>query len=214
MIKAFVFDIGDCIEPSTKFKIESLKELMQKYKLPESFVSTYLEMDKYHKPHMFHAQGDFEIMKRTLQELKLNYNVEDLLREMQSLFWEKLDKYYNKERLGEKFVKVVNFLKNNHYQVAILSDNSFEAKRKYLNLYKRLGLEFDAFVVSAEVGVKKPSRKVFQTLLDKLGIKPEETVYFGNNLERDAAAKDYGWDFVWVYGFTKVLILKNTMGRK
>ena len=34
MIKAFVFDIGDTIEPSTMFKIENLEELIKEYKLP------------------------------------------------------------------------------------------------------------------------------------------------------------------------------------
>jgi len=203
MIKAFVFDIGDCIEPSTKFEIENLEYLRRKYNLPKSFVKFYLQMDKYHELHMFHAQGEPKIMQKTLNKLKLNYNVKKLSEEMQASYWIKLKRYFTKEKLGREFIRVINFLRNNNYKTAVLSDNSFQAKRRYLNLWKKVGLKFDAFVVSAEVGVEKPSKKIFQTVLKRLKIKPKNAVYFGNNLKRDATAKNYGWDFVWIYGFMK-----------
>jgi len=214
MIKAFVFDIGDCIEPSTKFEIENLEYLRQKYNLPRSFVKIYLQMDKYHELHMCHAQGEPKIMQKTLNKLKLNYNAKKLSEEMQLLYWKKLKKYYTKEKLGREFVRVVKFLRNNNYKTAILSDNSFQAKRRYLNLWKSVGLEFDAFVVSAEVGAEKPSRKIFQTVLRRLKINSRNAVYFGNNLQRDSVAKKYGWDFVWVYGFMKNINPNRFNGKK
>ena len=203
MIKAFVFDIGNCIEPSAKFEIENLEYLRRKYNLPKSFVKIYLQMDKHHELHMFHAQGEPKIMQMTLNKLKLNYHAKKLSEEMQVLYWIKLKQYFTKEKSGKEFIKAVNFLRNNGYKTGVLSDNSFKAKRRYLNLWKRVELKFDAFVVSAEVGVEKPSRKIFQLILRRLKIKPESAVYFGNNLKRDAVAKNYGWNFVWTYGFMK-----------
>ncbi len=203
-IGAFVFDIGDCIEPSTKFETENLEHLRRKHKLPNSFVKTYLEMDKYHELHMFHAQGEPKIMQMALDKLGLTLNAKKLSVEMQELYWTKLKRHYTKEKSGKEFVSVVNLLKKHNYKIAVLSDNSFQAKKLYLNLWKKSGLKFDAFVVSAESSVEKPSKKLFQIVLKRLKIKPENAVYFGNNLERDAVAKEYGWDFVWVYGFMDV----------
>ena len=202
-IKAFVFDIGDCIEPSTKFGIENLEHLRKKYKLPNSFVKTYLKMDKYHELHMFHAQGEAKIMRMTLDKLRLTLNAKKLSNEMQELYKMKLKKYHS-EKLGKEFIYVMNFLKKHNYKIAVLSDNSFYVKKLYSNLWKKCGLIFDTFIVSAEVGVEKPSKKLFQTIIQHLKLKPENVVYFGNNLKRDAAAKKYGWDFVWIYGFLNV----------
>ncbi len=209
MIKAFVFDIGDTIEPSTMFKIENLEELIKEYKLPEFFKDTYLEMDKYHEPHMCHAQGEPKIMKMTLDKLGLNYNHEKLSKKMQTKYWAKLIDYYTKEELGKEFVEVIKFLREKNYKTAILSDNSIEAKNRYLEIWKNVGLKFDAFVVSAEVGVEKPSMEIFQTVLDRLEIKPSNAVYFGDNLKRDSAVINCGWNFVWVYGFIKDSFVKD-----
>lgn len=203
MIKAFVFDIGDAIEPSTRFEAENLKYLKRKYSLPKSFTDVYLQTDKYHELHMFHAQGEPKIMQMVLDELRLNLNAKKLSEEMQTLYWIKQKKYFTKEKLGKGFIKTINFLRNNNYKIALLSDNSFQAKKRYLKLWSKVRFKFDAFVVSAEVGEEKPSKKIFQSVIKRLKIKPENAVYLGNNLKRDATAKDYGWDFVWVYGFMK-----------
>ena len=212
-IKAFVFDIGDCIEPSTKFEIENLEHLRKKYKLPNSFVKTYLEMDKYHELHMFHARGEPKIMQMALDKLRLTLNAKKLSGEMQELYKTKLKKYHTEKKLGKEFMHVMNFFKKHDYKIAVLSDNSFSAKKLYSNLWKKCGLIFDAFVVSAEVGVEKPSKKIFQTVLKRLKLKPKNAVYFGNNLKRDVVAKKYGWDFVWIYGFMNVNP-KNFKGKK
>lgn len=203
-MKAFVFDIGDCIQPSTRIQIENLEHLKKKHFLPDEFVKAYLENDKYHELHMFHAGGEPKIMHKTLVKLGLNLNAEELSKEMQELFWTKVKKYYTKEEPGKEFISALNFLKQQGYKIAILSDNSLQAKEGYLKLWKELNLRFDVFVVSAELGTEKPSKEIFQKVLKQLNVKPEDAVYFGNSLERDSVATKYGWDFVWVYGFMNI----------
>lgn len=214
IIRAFVFDIGDCIQPSTKFETENIKYLRKKYNLPTSFVKTYLRINKYHELHIFHAQGEPKIMQMTLDKLGLKLNIKNISNEMQKLYWVKLKRYFTKENLGKKFMSAINFLKSKNYKVAVLSDNSFQAKRRYLNLWERVGLRFDVFVVSAEVGVEKPAEKLFQLALKRLKIKPENAVYFGNSLERDAVAEKYGWDFVYIYGFMDNVNPNKFKGKK
>jgi putative hydrolase of the HAD superfamily len=69
-----------------------------------------------------------------------------------------------------------------------------------------LGLQhyFDAVITSDDAGVKKPHAKPFTMALDRLGVKPEETVMLGDWAERDmVGAKRVGLTTVFArYGDT------------
>jgi putative hydrolase of the HAD superfamily len=51
----------------------------------------------------------------------------------------------------------------------------------------RLGLHhfFDAVIISENVGSEKPQSKIFRIATEKLGVKPEEAAYVGDDLETD-----------------------------
>jgi len=51
----------------------------------------------------------------------------------------------------------------------------------------RLGLHhfFDTVIISEDVGSEKPQSKIFKVAIEELGVKPEETVYAGDDLETD-----------------------------
>ena len=50
-----------------------------------------------------------------------------------------------------------------------------------------LGLDtlFDGIIISSEVGVKKPSPKIFHIAFERFGISPGDSVYVGNDLRDD-----------------------------
>lgn len=56
-------------------------------------------------------------------------------------------------------------------------------------IYNELPLEvrrlFDVVLISEEMGMKKPAKEVFQLAFDKLGMKPEDTVFVGDSAEDD-----------------------------
>ena len=201
-LKALVFDIGDTIYPSSSIRLEALKEVMRKYGLPDSFLEKYLEVES-----RIHATevSDENTLQRTIQKaldlLNIEMDSEEIAWNVRRTHWRKTKEFFTETWLGKEFQKVVNFLKKQGYKTAILSDNAIINKVWYIGLWKELHLEFDAFVVSEEVQANKPSEKMFGTIIELLKVNPGEAVYFGNNLERDAAALDYGWRFVWVYGF-------------
>jgi len=51
----------------------------------------------------------------------------------------------------------------------------------------RLGLHhfFDAVIISEDAGSEKPQSKIFKVAIEELGVKPEETVYAGDDPETD-----------------------------
>ncbi len=66
---------------------------------------------------------------------------------------------------------------------------------------RRLGILdlFDAVVVSADVGFAKPHPRTFQTLLARMGARPESSLYVGDNWLADVqGAKRLGMGAVWV----------------
>jgi len=59
------------------------------------------------------------------------------------------------------------------------------APKRLNDLCQRMGLALDLIVTSAEVGVEKPDPAIFHAALSKAGVKPEETVYVGDDYNND-----------------------------
>ncbi|KAF5835964.1 HAD-like domain-containing protein [Dunaliella salina] len=63
-----------------------------------------------------------------------------------------------------------------------------------------VGHLFDAIIISAEVGVEKPNRCIFEAALEALGIQPEEAVHVGDDRRNDLwGARDAGVH-AWLWG--------------
>lgn len=61
-----------------------------------------------------------------------------------------------------------------------------------------IGRFFDVRVFSDEVGRRKPERAIFEAALGALGLRPEEVVHVGDDLDADVAgAKGLGMHAVW-----------------
>lgn len=63
----------------------------------------------------------------------------------------------------------------------------------------------DLVVASAEEGVSKPDRRIFEIALQRAGCRPENTVMIGNRIDNDIVpAKKMGMKSVWIKrGFGK-----------
>jgi putative hydrolase of the HAD superfamily len=57
----------------------------------------------------------------------------------------------------------------------------------------------DAIAISVEVGIRKPRREIFESVLAELGVAPEETLHVGDNLDADVAgAAALGMPTAWI----------------
>lgn len=72
------------------------------------------------------------------------------------------------------------------YRVGLLTDGPEDTQ---LDKLDRLGWTdaFDAVVVTGAIGAPKPDPEAFATLCRELGVEPAETVYVGDDPERDVA---------------------------
>jgi putative hydrolase of the HAD superfamily len=84
------------------------------------------------------------------------------------------------------------------YRLAIVTNGLPTSQRWKLS---RAGLDglFSTVVVSGDLGVAKPSARLFLTALDRLCVNPSEAVVVGDNLELDVqGAKGAGIQSVWL----------------
>ena len=84
------------------------------------------------------------------------------------------------------------------YSLGIVSDS--QPDHAYPEL-KMLGIHdfFNAIIVSAEYGYRKPDVRLFVKCLKQLGVMPDESVYLGNDTFRDVkGAKDAGMKAVLI----------------
>lgn len=80
----------------------------------------------------------------------------------------------------------------NSYKLGIVSDSQVDHAYPELRMLGIFGF-FDAIVVSSEFGYRKPDIRLFAECLGRLGVKPDQAVYIGNDTFRDIkGARDAG----------------------
>lgn len=176
-----VFDIGDTLMPSFRLQNQLMKD-----ELMEQGADDIPEFDT----------NNFKIY--TLSE------VEDYLEKHGLDHGDPLriiDKYKDRERRFMEEKGVFEFLRKVSEKlgpIGFISDNTIEGK-KWMKLQLDMhNVPYEGLVVSEEVGVEKPDRKIFQEFLDRRERPEEDFVYFGNNLNRDPACRKVGMEFVLV----------------
>lgn len=85
----------------------------------------------------------------------------------------------------------VHALKQKGYRIYLLSNYSkdfFDCHTKDADFLR----DIDGRIVSYEVHIMKPDAAIYQCLLDKYGLKPEESVFFDDRKENTEAAEKLG----------------------
>lgn len=83
------------------------------------------------------------------------------------------------------------------YKVILLTNIYVDAWKHTLNEIEGKGFTidevFDRVFLSYEIKLAKPDHRIFQHVIDEMGIKPEETAYFDDNAENIEAGKEMGF---------------------
>ena len=111
---------------------------------------------------------------------------------------QELENLWVKEyKIDEEVRATVLKVKERGYITCVCSNNNsirIRALEKKFDFLK----DFDVKVFSYQVGFAKPRAEIFQALIDKSGVKPQEIVYSDDNPERINGAKELGMN-VFVY---------------
>jgi len=97
---------------------------------------------------------------------------------------------FREDSLNENLVTTIKKLKKK-YKIALLTNNNKEYCEEYL-FKTELDKLFDVLVISYEVGYRKPSPEIYQTLVKKLNIKPEEILFVDDDPTKFPNAEKQG----------------------
>lgn len=88
---------------------------------------------------------------------------------------------------------VVSFIKElgSKYKIGLLSNAGSEYLRELLHIHDLAEL-FDEIVVSGEVKMIKPDPEIFEHILQKLGVKAEESIFIDDNRRNVNSAERLG----------------------
>ena len=87
-------------------------------------------------------------------------------------------------------IELVNELKERGYKLYVLSNMS----KEYIDYLRTLPVfdNFDAQVVSCEVGIGKPDRSIYEHLLSHCNLDPAETIFIDDRKDNVDAAEEVG----------------------
>lgn len=91
--------------------------------------------------------------------------------------------------LSEGALELIKKLKKDGIKVGICTDLTSHIQHRKL---RKLGIApyIDAFVSSEEADAEKPDKAIFNLILEKLNVKPNEAVYVGDSYKKDVLGAD------------------------
>jgi len=96
------------------------------------------------------------------------------------------EKAYIDEDLLKQIVKM-----SKEYKIGLLSNYSNNLRPKIEKEWA-IGSVFDEIIISCEVGVVKPDPAIFNLMLDRLGVKADESVFIDDRIKNIDGAKKIG----------------------
>lgn len=112
-----------------------------------------------------------------------------------SEFWEAVginprleDEYLSRHQLTNGLIEFLREIKKRGYEVWCLSNDLSEWSEK-LRIRFALDSYFKGFVISGDIGIRKPDRAIFSALISQLGTDPSNAVFVDDRLKNlDSAA--------------------------
>lgn len=181
MIKNIILDIGGVIveDSSKKYKDEKYREKLNmsydeiKNLGKIAFGGTFRDC----------LLGEMDIMEHISNVIRDNPSYKDELEYM-------LDpKFYNETYpIIPDRLDYVRTLKDRGYKIYFLSNINAES----YNFIKHALDEFDGGVYSYQEHVKKPSKEIFERIIDKYNLNIDECVFFDDTIKNVDASNEFG----------------------
>lgn len=130
-------------------------------------------------------EAEKEFFLRYYQELLLDEGVTEKTRERTELLFSELWCNYDRQLFPET-IEVLEHYKSLGYKIGVISDTSPSLQMTLEQL--GLGKYIDSYTCSSLVGVMKPDPLIFNTALNSLGVRAEESIYVDDyDVEADGA---------------------------
>jgi len=187
MIKAITFDLDGVYFINGKYNF--ISNLVKLGVSEKEARRVFLQSDEMNKLYKERKMTDEEFWTWASREWKLDETPDELIKLL-------IDGY----EIDNNVLEVVKKVRQNGYKTLICSNN-FPARINGLQERFKFLDNFDAWALSYEVKATKPSVKIFQELVNKSGVKPEEIVFADDNNDNLEGAKQIGIQTFFYEGF-------------
>ncbi len=127
-----------------------------------------------------------DLGQQSLEEKLIECNFPDYI---SSKYKDILLKYYEFRDINIDIIELIKKLKHNNYKIYVLSDNNLEAYKYFQK--NTLFNDIDEWVVSCNYGATKRDGKLFEILLDKYKLLPQECYFIDDKDENINVAYKY-----------------------
>lgn len=111
-----------------------------------------------------------------------------------------------KTRLVEGAREMLQYLRDKGYYIGMISNGFYEVQYRKMRS-SQIEHFFNTVVLSDDIGVNKPNRRIFDYALEKAGTLASESVIIGDNFDADiVGAIDAGWDAIYFNGQNKDIV--------
>ncbi len=185
------FDLDNTLWDFDKSSINALKQTFERYKLDryfdnfEQFYKQYEQLN--HKLWDDYRKG--KIDKDQLSVVRFLYLLEERTGEVKPKLAEQIANTYLAEMTKEPYLETSSFqvlkeLSLRGYRLHIITDGFLEVQLVKLKIGK-ISSFINTLVVSEEIGVLKPDKRLFDYALDKANAQRETSIFVGNDYEND-----------------------------
>lgn len=205
MIKAIIFDLDDTLYSYNELNEQGINEIcnytceklrIEKEKFYEAFDKAKKDV-KTSLGDVASSHNRLLYCQKTLENL--NENPFSIALEMYEVYWQHILKNM---KLNANALKVLEFCKQKKIKIGICTDLTVHIQHRKIRKL-RIDEYIDAIVTSEEAGIEKPDFKMYNKILEKLDVNPEEALFIGDSLKKDVLGPmEYGMKALWLYSKT------------
>ena len=170
-IKNIIFDLGGVILKENPISI------LKNFNIDNS---TYNELKNF-----FDDWEDLDLGNESLEE---KYNKCNFPSKYNSIYKDYLVNCYKYREINTEVTKLISKLKENNYNVYILTDNN----KKITDYYKDIIKDIDGWVVSSDYNTLKRDGKLFDILINKYNLDVKESYFIDDNIDNVIEAEKHG----------------------
>lgn len=203
MLRLF-FDLDDTLLDHSRASREAARHLRVAFpglsRIEEArFLDDWVVLTERHMDRFFRGEVDFVEQRRGRMKELLSWADEAIDdAEADAAFETYLRSYRTHWALFEDATRCLDALDAADVWLGLITNGKVEAQTRKLERTGLLG-RFEVVVITAELGVHKPARRVFDVAAERAGAPAERCVYVGDKLDSDArAAAAAGWRGVWL----------------
>jgi epoxide hydrolase-like predicted phosphatase len=186
VIEAIVFDFDGTLVDYIDSDIKSLKHL-------HSVVEAKVSFDEFLKTAVDVIMEFHRLVEQRLIDplLMHNFRLEKTFKAHEMQWEDSFLETYKDElfRTCVPFDGVVEVLDQlrERFKLGLITNAYDGVEQRKRIAFSGLHKYFDEILISGDIGVYKPDPKVFHTLLNRIGVVPENAIYIGDSIKHDVA---------------------------